>query len=106
VLALSIAYAVLAVLGLVATRREIKRLDGRRLLRSTAKVLAAGAAMYVATWGGTAVFGTGSDALERALILTAVGGASFAVYLGVAYALKAEELSSAVALLRRRAAEG
>jgi putative peptidoglycan lipid II flippase len=106
VLALSIAYAVLAVLGLVATRREIKRLDGRRLLRSTAKVLAAGAAMYVATRGGTAVFGTGSDALGRALILTAVGGASFAVYLGVAYALKAEELSSAVALLRRRAAEG
>jgi putative peptidoglycan lipid II flippase len=106
VLALSIAYAVLAVLGLVATRREIKRIDGRRLLRSTAKILAAGAAMYVATRGGTAVFGTGSDALGRALILTAVGGASLAVYLVVAYALKAEELNSAVALLRRRAAEG
>jgi putative peptidoglycan lipid II flippase len=107
VLALSIAYAVLAVLGLVATRREIKRIDGRRLLRSTAKVLAAGAAMYVAAWGGMAVFGTGSDALGRVLILTAVGGASLAVYLGVAYALKAEELNSAVALLRRRhAAEG
>jgi putative peptidoglycan lipid II flippase len=107
VLALSIAYAVLAVLGLVATRREIKRIDGRRLLRSTAKVLAAGAAMYVAAWGGIAVFGTGSDALGQVLILTAVGGASLAVYLGVAYALKAEELNSAVALLRRRhAAEG
>jgi putative peptidoglycan lipid II flippase len=107
VLALSIAYAVLAVLGLVATRREIKRIDGRRLLRSTVRVLAAGAAMYVAAWGGTAAFGTGSDALGRVLILTAVGGASLAVYLGVAYALKAEELNSAVALLRRRrAAEG
>jgi putative peptidoglycan lipid II flippase len=107
VLALSIAYAVLAVLGLVATRREIKRIDGRRLLRSTVRVLAAGAAMYVAAWGGTAAFGIGSDALGRVLILTAVGGASLAVYLGVAYALKAEELNSAVALLRRRrAAEG
>jgi putative peptidoglycan lipid II flippase len=107
VLALSLAYAVLAVLGLFATRREIKRIDGRRLLRSTAKVLAAGAAMYAVAWGGTAVFGTGSDALGRALILTAVGGASLAAYLGVAYLLRAEELRSAVALLRRRrAAEG
>ena len=107
VLALSLAYAVLAVLGLFATRREIKRIDGRRLLRSTAKVFAAGAAMYAVAWGGTAVFGTGSGTLGRALILTAVGGASLAVYLGVAYLLRAEELKSAVALLRqRRAAEG
>src|SRR5215218_7775646 len=106
VLALSMAYAVLAVLGLVATRREIKRIDGRRLLRSTAKVLAAGAAMYAVAWGGTVVFGTGSDGLERTLILGSVGGASLAAYLAVAYALKTEELKSAVALLRRRAAEG
>src|SRR5215207_9550998 len=106
VLALSLAYAVLAVLGLFATRREIKRIDGRRLLRSTAKVFAAGAAMYAVAWGGTAVFGTGSGTLGRALILTAVGGTSLAVYLGVAYLLRAEELKSAVALLRRRAAEG
>ncbi len=63
--------------------------------------------MYAVAWGGTAVFGTGSDALGRALILTAVGGASLAVYLGVAYLLRAEELRPAVALLRRRrAAEG
>src|SRR5215218_7912577 len=89
VLALSLAYAVLAVLGLFATRREIKRIDGRRLLRSTAKVFAAGAAMYAVAWGGTAVFGTGSGTLGRALILTAVGGTSLAVYLGVAYLLRA-----------------
>jgi putative peptidoglycan lipid II flippase len=106
VLALSMAYAVLAVLGLVATRREIKRIDGRRLLRSTAKVLAAGAAMYAVAWGGTVVFGTGSGGLERTLILGSVGGASLAAYLIVAYALKTEELKSAVSLLRRRAAEG
>jgi putative peptidoglycan lipid II flippase len=104
VLALSIAYAVLAVLGLVATRHEIKRLDGRRLLRSTAKVLAAGAVMYAVARGGTALLGTGSDALGRTLILGVVGVASLAAYLAVAYALKTEELKSAVALLRRRAA--
>ena len=107
VLALSVAYAVLAVLGLLTTRREIKRIDGRRLLRSTAKVLAAGAVMYAVARGGTVVLGTGSDAAGRALILAVVGGASLAAYLGVAYALKTEELKAAVGLLRRRgAAEG
>ncbi len=92
----------LAVLGLVATRREIKSLDGRRLLRSTAKALAAGLAMYAVAWAGTTLLGTGSDAAGRALILATVGGVSLAAYLAVAYALKTEELRSAVALLRRR----
>jgi len=108
VLALSIAYAVLAVLGLVATRREIKRIDGRRLLRSTAKVLAAGVVMYAVARGGMVLLGTGADSLGRALIVGFVGSTSLAAYLGVAYALKTEELESAAALLRRRrrAAEG
>jgi putative peptidoglycan lipid II flippase len=107
VLALSIAYAVLAIMGLAATRREIKRIDGRRLLRSTAKILAAGAVMYAVARGGAALLGPGSDTLGRALIVAVVGAASLAAYLGVAYALKTEELESAAALLwRRRAAEG
>jgi hypothetical protein len=58
--------------------------------------------MYAVARGGTVVFGTGSGWLERALILGSVGGASLAAYLAVAYALKTEELKSAVALLRRR----
>jgi hypothetical protein len=63
--------------------------------------------MYVVAWGGTMVLGTGSDAVGRALILAVVGGASLTAYLGVAYALKTEELKAAVGLLRRRgAAEG
>jgi putative peptidoglycan lipid II flippase len=102
VLALSVAYAVLAILGLLATRREIKRIDGRRLLISTSKALAAGTAMYAVAWGGTLLLGTGSDTLGRTLILATVGGASLAAYLAVAYALKTEELKAAVALLRRR----
>jgi putative peptidoglycan lipid II flippase len=101
-LALSGANAVLALLGLAAMRRETKRLDGRRLLRSLAKILVAGAAMYVVARGGTALLGVGSGTLERAFIIAAVGGVSLAAYLGMALVLKAEELKPAVALLRRR----
>jgi putative peptidoglycan lipid II flippase len=106
VLALSGANAVLALLGLAAMRRETKRLDGRRLLRSLAKILAAGAAMYAVAWGGTALLGVGSGTLERILIVAVVGSASLAAYLGVAFLLKVEELKPAAALLRRRGTEG
>ena len=102
-LALSGANAVLALVGLAAMRRETKRLDGRRLLRSLAKILVAGAAMYAVARGGTALLGVGSGTLERAFIIAVVGGVSLAAYLGMAIVLKAEELKPAVALLRRRA---
>ena len=101
-LALSAVYTVLAILGLWAMRRETKRLDGRRLLVSLAKALVAGAAMYAVAYGGTALLGTGSNALDRLAIIASVGTASLAAYLAVAYALKAEELSPAVALFKRR----
>jgi putative peptidoglycan lipid II flippase len=100
-LALSVASAALALMGLAAMRRETKRLDGQRLLLSLAKMFAAGAAMYAVARGGTALLGVGSGVLERALILTVVGGASLAAYLGAAFLLKAEELKPAAALLRR-----
>ncbi len=103
-LALSGANAVLALVGLVAMRREIKRLGGRRLLRSLAKMLSAGAVMYAVAWGGTEILGVGAGALERVLILAVVGGGSLAAYLGVAFLLKTEELKPAVAMLRRRIA--
>ncbi|HEX6710053.1 MAG TPA: murein biosynthesis integral membrane protein MurJ [Rubrobacter sp.] len=102
VLALSIAYAVLAVLSLAAMRQQIGRIDGGRLLRSFLKILVAGALMYAVARIGTALLGVGSDFAERLLILVTVGGASLAVYLGVAFVLGAEELKSVVALLRRR----
>jgi len=102
VLALSIAYAVLAILALAATRREIGRIDGRRILMSLAKILAAGAAMYAVAAAGTSLLGNGSDFAERLLVLTAVGGASLAAYLGAAFALRTEELESVAGLLRRR----
>src|SRR5215210_3602486 len=103
-LALSVTSAVFALLGLAAMRREIRYVDGRRLMRSLSRVLAAGAAMYAVAWGGSWFLGTGSDLLERAIILVVVGGASLAAYLGTAFLLGAEELKSAISLLRRRPA--
>jgi hypothetical protein len=59
--------------------------------------------MYAVAWGGVALLGSGGTGLlDRALILTGVGGASLLVYLGVAYLLGAEELKSVVALIRKR----
>jgi putative peptidoglycan lipid II flippase len=104
VLALSIAYAALAIFALSATRREIGRIDGRRILLSLAKILAAGAAMYAVALAGTTLLGNGSDFAGRLLILLTVGGASLAAYLGVAFVLRTEELKSVAGLLRRRSA--
>jgi putative peptidoglycan lipid II flippase len=102
VLALAVAYTVLAILSLAATRWEIGLIDGRRLLRSLLKIFAAGAIMYVVARVGTSLVGTGSDFAERLLVLVAVGGVSLAAYVAVAFALRTEELESAFALLRRR----
>lgn len=103
-LAFSASYAALALGLLAAMRREIKRLDGRRLLASLAKILAAGAVMYAAARGGLYLTGTGTNLVDRAVILALVGSASLAVYLGAAFLLRMEELRSAAALLRRRTA--
>jgi putative peptidoglycan lipid II flippase len=104
VLALSIAYAVLALLALGTTRQEIGRIDGRRILLSLAKILAAGAVMYAVALAGTSLLGTGSGFAGRLLVILSVGGASLAAYLGVAFVLRTEELKSVAGLLRRRGA--
>lgn len=103
VLALSAAYAVLAVLALAATRREIGRIDGHRLLLSLTKMLAAGAAMYAVALAGVSFLGTGQDFAGRLLVLLTAGGLSLLAYLGVASVLRIEELRSVAGLLRRRA---
>jgi putative peptidoglycan lipid II flippase len=105
-LAFSVAYTVLALALLAAMRREIKRLDGRRLLLSVARILAAGAAMYAVARGGLLLTGAGSGTLDRAVILALVGGGALAAYLGVALVLRTEEVGSSVALLRSRTAKG
>jgi hypothetical protein len=58
--------------------------------------------MYAVAWGGAALLGSGTGLLDRAFILTGVGGVSLAIYLVVAYLLGAEELKSVVALIRKR----
>jgi putative peptidoglycan lipid II flippase len=103
VLALAVAYTVLAILSLAAMRRETGRLDGRRLLGSVLKAIIAGTAMYAVARIGTLLLGIGSDFTTRLLVLVAVGGVSLTVYLGVAFLLRAEELKS-VDILRRRSA--
>ena len=105
-LAFSGAYTLLALALLASMRVEVKGVDGRRLLRSLAKILAAGAAMYAVARVGLSLTGVGSGLSDRMAILASVGGASLAAYLGVTALLKTEELRSAVALLRPRAAKG
>ena len=101
-LAFSVSYLVLALGLLAAMRREIKRLDGRRVLRSLARILAAGAAMYAVARVGLALTGAGSGLADRAVILISVGGVALAAYCGVALLLKTEELWSVASLLRRQ----
>jgi putative peptidoglycan lipid II flippase len=105
-LAFSGAYTVLALALLAAMRRETGRVDGRRLLRSLAKILAAGAVMYAVAKGGLLLVGAGSGTLERATIVALVGGVALAAYLGIAFLLRTEEVSSSVALLRSRITKG
>ena len=104
VLALSGTYTLLALGGLVAMRRAIKRIGGRRLLLSLAKTLVAGIIMYAVTRTGVALLGTGAGAVERAAIIAVVGGAALAAYLGTAFLLKAEEVEWAATLLKKRVA--
>jgi hypothetical protein len=66
-------------------------------------MLAAGTAMYLVARTGTLFLGSGSDFTGRLFVLVTIGGASLAVYIGVAFVLRTEELESAFTLLRRRA---
>ncbi len=104
-LAFSGAYTILALALLAAMRREIGRLDGRRLSRSLARILAAGVVMYAVARGGLLLTGAGSGTLQRAGVLALVGGAALAAYLGMALLLRAEEINSAGSLLRSRTAK-
>lgn len=101
-LALSAAYAVLALASLAATRREIGRIDGHRLATSLARIAAAGVAMYALALAGVELLGAGNSFWERLTILMLVGGISTAAYLGVALALRAEELRAVLEMLKRR----
>ena len=105
-LGFSAAYAILSVALLAAMRREIKKINGRQLITSLAKILVAGAIMYAVASGGILLLGTGTNTLDRLLILVLTGGVSLAAYLAAALLLRTEELSSAVELFRSRSVKG
>jgi putative peptidoglycan lipid II flippase len=98
----SAAYTLLAFALLFAMHREIEGVEGRRLAKSLMKILAAGLVMYAVARTGISLTGAGSSLPGRALILCAVGGASFAAYFGFAFLLRTEELRSAVSLIGSR----
>lgn len=83
-------------------RREISRIDGRRLAEALLRIGLAGAAMYGVTTVGTSLLGADDGTLRYALTLGVVGAASLAAYLLAALLLRVEELRSAITLLRRR----
>ena len=102
-LAFSGAYAVAAVVTLVALRRRIGRIDGRRLGDTTARVLLAGLAVLVVTWGISR--GLGWDGTVRASATTAVGLLAAAVlYLGGLVLLRVPELGTLRSVLTGRRA--
>ena len=69
---------------------------------SLGKILISGTVMYAVAAAAVSVTGNGDNILERALIVALVGGLSVAVYVGLSLVLQAEELWSAIRLIRRR----
>jgi hypothetical protein len=69
---------------------------------SLAKILVAGAVMYVVASIGVSLVGTGTNILNRVVVLALIGGVAVTVYLGVSLLLKTEELKSAISLLNSR----
>lgn len=93
----SAAYVVAAVLAFAALRRRVGRLEGRRLLSTTGRIVVAAALMGVAAWGASRAVGspTGGGATVRLVVGVAVG---VLVYAGAVLVLRVEELRT---LLRR-----
>lgn len=101
-LAFTVAYAATALILLGAMRREIERIDGRRLTSSLIRIGLSGAVMYAVASLGTSALGEGSDTISYIFTLILVGTASVAAYLGAALVLRVEELRSAAAMIRQR----
>jgi putative peptidoglycan lipid II flippase len=93
--AFSAAYAVAAVVALMALRPRIEGLDGARTTQTAVKAVIAGGALAIAT---AAVAHEIGNALAATVVAGIVG---IAVYLAVLYGLGADELRSTVAAVRR-----
>jgi putative peptidoglycan lipid II flippase len=99
--AYSAAYLAAAVVALVALRRRIGLLGGRRLATSTVKIAVASAAMGAVVWVGSHAVGspTGAGAAVRLAVGVASGAAAYAAIVVV---LRVEEAREVVARFARR----
>ena len=97
----SVAYLAAAVVALVALRRRIGLLGGRRLATSTLKVGVASAAMGVVVWAASHAVGspTGAGATARLAAGVVTGAAAYAAIVVV---LRVEEAREVVARFARR----
>jgi putative peptidoglycan lipid II flippase len=102
------AYTVGSGLLLASLSRRIGGLDGARLLRAVARMLAAGLVMcLVIALLGRVVAGLVPAGLGRDLVTVVAGvAAGLATYLGVARLLRIDELGLLLGLVRRRPAAG
>ena len=85
-------------------RRQVGRIDGRRIAAAAGAALLCGgalAAVSAGVWYALRGFATGGFLPLLAAVLAAVG-AGAAVYIGLAKALKLEELTTVWRILRRR----
>jgi len=97
----TVAYAVAAIAAIVAMRRRLRRLEGRRLTESLGRVVAGSLVLGASAW--IVVQAIGYAGANRAVLAVtaalAVGGGLFLLVLRL---LRADELTSLAAALRRR----
>jgi putative peptidoglycan lipid II flippase len=99
--AYSAAYIVAAVVTFIALRRRVGRLEGRRLVATTARIAAAAAVMGVAAYLASRVVGspTGGGAVVRLVVGVVVG---VVVYGACLLAFRVEEIDALRDRLRER----
>jgi putative peptidoglycan lipid II flippase len=104
-LAFSLAYFVAAGLTLGVLRRGLRGIDGRRLAVTATKVTIAGVVMAGVCWaiGESIGWATTAEAVASLMVGTLAGGA---VYLGLLFVMRADELDALTAFVpgRRRGA--
>lgn len=97
----SIAYAIAAVVAILMMRHRLHRLEGRRLTESLGRVVAGSAVLGASAWIVAQAIGYGgaNQAVLATVAALTVGGGLFLLVLRV---LRADELTSLAAALRRR----
>ncbi|HWC15227.1 MAG TPA: murein biosynthesis integral membrane protein MurJ [Actinomycetota bacterium] len=101
----AIAYTAGATLQIRILGRRIGGLDGARIRRSLARMLAAGVGMGALTWLSSEALGAwwGNETLEQQLVGVAVPvGVGIASYLGLAYRFGVSELQMVRGIVTRR----